>query len=79
MEFIHQYHGIFNNYITTTAVYWLPVYGTQYVCGTMVNATGQLVLSDLLDMYFSNVREGQDLLNVLFSFNFYDVYMAKGN
>ena len=74
---ISNIHGILENYITTTAVYRLPVYRTQYVCGTMVNATGQFVLSAPLDVCLSYVTEGQDLLNIVFSFNLYDVYTVK--
>jgi len=37
------------------------------------NALGRLVSSDLLDVRFSSRREGQDVLNVAFSFNCYEV------
>ena len=39
------------------------------------NAINQLVSSALLDVRFSE-REGRDVLNVVFWFNIYEVYMV---
>ena len=44
-------------------------------CGQVGNAVDRLVSSALLDVRFSNGREGQDVSNVVFSF-FYEVYIV---
>ena len=45
-------------------------------CGWWVNTIDRRVPPALLDVLFSNRRDGQNVLNVVFSFNCYEVYMV---